>query len=61
MPTLPQFPLGAEGLVCTPDLSPPRLYPQTAESPGDAAAGAELGEFGGDTGGGGAGRGGGGG
>ncbi|CAN0017968.1 unnamed protein product [Bubo scandiacus] len=41
MPILPQFPLGAEGLGC-PDLSPPRLYPQTAESPGDAAAGAEL-------------------
>uniref|UniRef100_A0A8C8AUA0 Tripartite motif containing 28 n=1 Tax=Otus sunia TaxID=257818 RepID=A0A8C8AUA0_9STRI len=36
MPILPQFPLGAEGLGC-PDLSPPRLYPQTAESPGDAA------------------------
>uniref|UniRef100_A0A8D0EXU2 Tripartite motif containing 28 n=1 Tax=Strix occidentalis caurina TaxID=311401 RepID=A0A8D0EXU2_STROC len=28
MPILPQFPLGAEGLGC-PDLSPPRLYPQT--------------------------------
>ncbi|XP_074994928.1 transcription intermediary factor 1-beta isoform X2 [Calonectris borealis] len=41
MPTLPQFPLGAEGLGC-PDLSPPHLYPQTAESPGDTAAGAEL-------------------
>ncbi|NXL39603.1 TIF1B factor, partial [Glaucidium brasilianum] len=35
MPILPQFPLGAEGLGC-PDLSPPRLYPQTAESPGNA-------------------------
>ncbi|NXK01238.1 TIF1B factor, partial [Corythaixoides concolor] len=35
MPTLPQFPLGAEGLGC-PDLSPPHLYPQTAESPRDA-------------------------
>ncbi|XP_074786087.1 transcription intermediary factor 1-beta isoform X1 [Athene noctua] len=41
MPVLPQFPLGAEGLDC-PDLSPSRLYPQTAESPRDAAAGAEL-------------------
>ncbi|KAM6184294.1 transcription intermediary factor 1-beta isoform 2-T2 [Sarcoramphus papa] len=41
MPTLPQFPLGAEGLGC-PDLSPPHLYPQTAESPGDVAAGTEL-------------------
>ena len=47
MPTLPQFPLGAEGLGC-PDLSPPHLYPQTAESPGDVAAGTELGEWGGD-------------
>ncbi|NXV83456.1 TIF1B factor, partial [Atlantisia rogersi] len=35
MPTLPQFPLGAEGLGC-PDRSPPHLDPQTAESPGDA-------------------------
>ncbi|KAM7074334.1 transcription intermediary factor 1-beta isoform 16-T16 [Ciconia maguari] len=41
MPTLPQFPLGDEGLGC-PDLSPPHLYPQMAESPGDMAAGAEL-------------------
>ncbi|XP_075381867.1 transcription intermediary factor 1-beta isoform X14 [Mycteria americana] len=41
MPTLPQFPLGDEGLGC-PDLSPPHLYPQMAESPGDTAAGAEL-------------------
>ncbi|XP_009474623.1 PREDICTED: transcription intermediary factor 1-beta [Nipponia nippon] len=39
MPTLLQCPLGDEGLGC-PNLSPPRLYPQTAESPG--AAGAEL-------------------
>lgn len=50
MPTLSPFPLGAEGLGC-PDLSPPHLYSQMAESPGDAAAGTELGEFGGgDTG-----------
>ncbi|XP_063174662.1 transcription intermediary factor 1-beta isoform X3 [Chroicocephalus ridibundus] len=41
MPTLPQFPLGTEGQGC-PDLSPPHLHPQTAESPGDTAAGAEL-------------------
>ncbi|KAM6107566.1 transcription intermediary factor 1-beta [Phoenicopterus ruber ruber] len=41
MPTLPQFPLGAEGLG-NPDLSPPHLYPQTAESPWDVAVGAEL-------------------
>ncbi|XP_074932359.1 transcription intermediary factor 1-beta isoform X2 [Phalacrocorax aristotelis] len=41
MPILPQFPLEAEGLGC-PDLSPPHLYPQTAESPGDVAVGAEL-------------------
>ncbi|NXN43510.1 TIF1B factor, partial [Rhinoptilus africanus] len=34
MPTLPQFPLGTEGQGC-PDLSPPHLHPQTAESPGD--------------------------
>ncbi|NXT58623.1 TIF1B factor, partial [Pluvianellus socialis] len=37
MPTLPQFPLGAEGQGC-PNLSPPHLHPQTAESPRDAAA-----------------------
>ncbi|XP_042646248.1 transcription intermediary factor 1-beta isoform X2 [Tyto alba] len=41
MPALPQFPPGAEGLGC-PNLSPPHLYPQMAESPGDAAAGTEL-------------------
>ncbi|NXC78439.1 TIF1B factor, partial [Anhinga anhinga] len=35
MPILPQLPLEAEGLGC-PDLSPPHLYPQMAESPGDA-------------------------
>ncbi|KAF1673503.1 TIF1B factor, partial [Pygoscelis papua] len=34
MPTLPRFPLGSEGLGC-PDQSPPTLYPQMAESPGD--------------------------
>ncbi|XP_049648751.1 transcription intermediary factor 1-beta isoform X2 [Accipiter gentilis] len=41
MPTLPQFPLGTEGLGC-PELSPPHLYPQTAESPEDMAAVTEL-------------------
>lgn len=45
MPTLPQFPLGTEGLGC-PELSPPHLYPQTAESPEDMAAVTELGEWG---------------
>ncbi|XP_056195321.1 LOW QUALITY PROTEIN: transcription intermediary factor 1-beta [Falco biarmicus] len=41
MHILPQFPPGAEGPGC-PDLSPPHLDPQTAESPRDPAAGAEL-------------------
>uniref|UniRef100_A0A663FJJ3 Tripartite motif containing 28 n=1 Tax=Aquila chrysaetos chrysaetos TaxID=223781 RepID=A0A663FJJ3_AQUCH len=41
MPTLPQFPLGTEGLGC-PELSPPHLYPQTAEGPEDMAAVTEL-------------------
>ncbi|KAM6364577.1 transcription intermediary factor 1-beta isoform 2-T2 [Pluvialis apricaria] len=42
MPTLPPFPLGTDGQGC-PNLSPPHLHPQTAESPRDTvAAGAEL-------------------
>ncbi|XP_014809524.1 PREDICTED: transcription intermediary factor 1-beta, partial [Calidris pugnax] len=36
-PTLPQLPLGTEGQGC-PDLSPPHLHPQVAESPRDTAA-----------------------
>ncbi|NXQ91058.1 TIF1B factor, partial [Nyctibius grandis] len=39
VPPLPQFPLGSESLGC-PQLSPPHLHPQTAESPGDT--GGEL-------------------